>query len=161
MIERRQSLALERIGVGRLAERIARTCSQGEWQRVQIARALVAEPELLLLDEPAAGLDLGGRESLVADLDRLLAAPDAPATVIVTHHLEELPAGVRDATLLRNGRVCATGPVDSVLTDHLVSRAFDIAVAVARVDGRWTARVRRRAMVGDGQPTTPRRQPAP
>lgn len=136
--------ALHRIGVGELVDRSVRTCSQGEWQRVQIARALVAEPDLLLLDEPAAGLDLGGRESLVADLDDLLSAPGAPATVVVTHHLEELPSLVADATLLRDGRVVATGPAGDVLTDGLVSRAFDVPVAVARIDGRWTARVRRR-----------------
>lgn len=136
--------ALERIGVGSLVNRTVRTCSQGEWQRVQIARALVAEPDLLLLDEPAAGLDLGGRESLVADLDALLEAPDAPATVVVTHHLEELPTRVVDATLLREGRVVATGSGVDVLDDELVSRTFAVPVRVARVDGRWTARVRRR-----------------
>jgi len=136
--------ALERIGVGQLVDRTVRTCSQGEWQRVQIARALVADPDLLLLDEPAAGLDLGGRESLVADLDALLAAPGAPATVVVTHHLEELPARVVDATLLREGRVVATGSAVDVLDDELVSRTFAVPVTVARVGGRWTARVRRR-----------------
>ena len=135
--------ALARIGVEDLAARTARTCSQGEWQRVQIARALVAEPDLVLLDEPLAGLDLGGRESLLADLDDLLSGPDAPATVIVTHHVEELPPAVRDATLLRAGRVVATGPAADVLTDDAVSATFGVAVTVDHDDGRWSARVRR------------------
>lgn len=134
--------ALGRVGVAALAGRTARTCSQGEWQRVQIARALVAEPDLLLLDEPFAGLDLGGRESLLADLDALLAGTDAPATIIVAHHLEELPTAVRDATLLRGGRVVATGPVVDVLVDESVSATFGVPVRVDRSEGRWTARVR-------------------
>lgn len=136
--------ALDRIGVAGLAARTARTCSQGEWQRVQIARALVAEPDLLLLDEPAAGLDLGGRESLVAALDALLATPAAPATVMVTHHLEELPRAVSDVTLLRAGMVVATGPAGQVLNNDAVSETFEVPVVVDHVDGRWAARVRRR-----------------
>jgi iron complex transport system ATP-binding protein len=133
--------ALDRIGVASLATRAGRTCSQGEWQRVQIARALVAEPDLLLLDEPFAGLDLGGREALLADLEELVAGPGAPATMVVAHHLEELPTAIRDATLLRGGRVVATGPVEDVLVDEVVSATFGVPVRVARDDGRWTARV--------------------
>jgi iron complex transport system ATP-binding protein len=132
--------ALDRIGVAHLADRLVRTLSQGEWQRIQIARALVPGPDLLLLDEPFAGLDLGARERLLDDLDRLLAAPDAPATVLVTHHLEEVPRAVGDATLLAGGRVVATGAIGGVVTDAAVSAAFGLPVAVDRRAGRWTAR---------------------
>ncbi len=136
-------VALGRVGVDHLADRVVATLSQGEWQRVQIARALVAEPELVLLDEPFAGLDLGGRESLVADLDTLLARPDTPTLVMVAHHLEEFPTAVEDAAVLRGGRVLASGPVDQAVTDEVVSRAFGVPVSVERVDGRLSARVRR------------------
>lgn len=134
--------ALDRIGVAQLAGRRARTCSQGEWQRVQIARALVVEPDLLLLDEPFAGLDLGARERLLDDLDSLLAAPDAPVTVLVTHHLEEIPTAIADATLLRDGRVVATGAIADVLADEAVTATFGLPVVVAHRGGRWTARRR-------------------
>jgi len=135
----RVAAALDRLGALGLATRRLDTLSQGERQRVRIARALVMEPELLLLDEPFAGLDLGGRESLLSDLDRLLAGPDAPTTVVVTHHLEELPTSVADAVLLRGGRVVAAGPVGDVLADAPVSAAFGVPVRVARESGRWRA----------------------
>jgi iron complex transport system ATP-binding protein len=131
--------ALARVGIEHLAARRLDTLSQGERQRVRIARALVAGPDLLLLDEPFAGLDLGGRESLLADLGALLTAANAPTTVLVTHHLEELPPAVDDAVLLRGGRVVAAGPVAGVLTDAPVSEAFGLAVRVARDGGRWRA----------------------
>jgi len=132
--------ALARVGAGHLADRRVDTLSQGERQRVRIARALVGEPDLLLLDEPFAGLDLGGREALLADLDALLAEPGGPTTVLVTHHLEELPRGVRSAVLLREGRVVARGPVGVVLRDGPVSDCFGLPVRVQVADGRYTAR---------------------
>jgi len=131
--------ALERAGVADLAARRVDTLSQGERQRVRIARALSFRPDLLLLDEPFAGMDLGGRERLLADLDRLLDAPDAPAVLLVTHHPEELPVGIRDATLLREGRVVATGAVEEVLTDGPMSAAFGLDVRVRHRDGRFAA----------------------
>lgn len=134
--------ALARVGAGHLATRTCRHLSQGEWQRVQIARALVLEPELLLLDEPFVGLDLGGRESLIADLTGVLDAAGGPTTVLVTHHVEELPPNVRRALLLRDGGVVASGPVDDVLVSELVSTAFDVDVVVDREGGRHRARVR-------------------
>ncbi|MFA9444280.1 ABC transporter ATP-binding protein [Egicoccus sp. AB-alg6-2] len=132
--------ALTRVGAGHLAQRRVDTLSQGERQRVRIARALAADPDLLLLDEPFAGLDLGGRESLLRDLDAVLAEPGGPTTVLVTHHLEELPRGVRSALLLREGRPVASGAVDEVLRDGPVSRCFGLAVAVGATQGRFTAR---------------------
>jgi iron complex transport system ATP-binding protein len=131
--------ALVRLGIGDLADRRLDTLSQGERQRVRIARALSLGPQLLLLDEPFAGLDLGGRERLLGDLDALLAAPDAPTVVMVTHHLEELPVGIADALLLREGRSVAVGPVAQVLQDGPVSAAFGLPVEVRRVRGRFSA----------------------
>lgn len=135
--------ALQRTGAAHLEVRRYDTLSQGERQRVRIARALAVDPELLLLDEPFAGLDLGGRESLLADLDELLADPGAPTVVLVTHHLEEVPTGVVAALLLRGGRAVACGPVAEVLADAPVSRAFDLDVEVSHHRGRFAARVRR------------------
>lgn len=134
--------ALARVGAAHLADRRVDTLSQGERQRVRMARALVTEPDLLLLDEPFAGLDLGGRESLLADLDALLADPEGPTVLMVTHHLEELPVGIRAAALLREGRLMAAGPVGEVLTDRAVSDTFGIDVEVRCVDDRWTATAR-------------------
>jgi iron complex transport system ATP-binding protein len=131
--------ALARVGATHLAKQRVDTLSQGERQRVRIARALAIEPSLLLLDEPFAGLDLGGRESLIADLDRLLAQSDSPTVVMVTHHLEELPTAMQQAVLLRGGRVTDMGPVDEVLCDGPVSEAFGYPVRVRTDRGRWYA----------------------
>ena len=100
----------------------------------------MADPELLLMDEPAAGLDLGAREQLVARLADLAADPTVPPLVLVTHHLEEIPPGVTHAALLRGGAMVGSGPVAEVLTGEAVSRAFGVSVVVERSDGRWTAR---------------------
>jgi iron complex transport system ATP-binding protein len=107
---------------------------------VQIARALMTDPELLLLDEPAAGLDLGGREDLLRRLTRFAGDPDAPASVLVTHHVEELPPGITHAMLLREGRVVAAGLVRDVLTAEHLSTTFGLPLQVERRDGRWYAR---------------------
>jgi iron complex transport system ATP-binding protein len=130
---------LERVGCTSLADQPLVACSQGERQRVLLARALFGGPALLLLDEPMAGLDLPGRELLLAALTST--AGDARTTVLVTHHLEEIPRTATHAALLREGRVVASGPVDTVLIDANVSSCFDIAVSVAARDGRWQARV--------------------
>jgi iron complex transport system ATP-binding protein len=119
--------ALARVGAGHLADRRVDTLSQGERQRVRIARALAPDPALLLLDEPFAGLDLGGREALLADLDALLAEPDGPTAVLVTHHLEELPTAIRSALLLRDGRPVAAATAEQVLTDGPISAAYGLA----------------------------------
>jgi iron complex transport system ATP-binding protein len=132
--------ALEQVGAGHLADRRVDTLSQGERQRVRTARALASEPDLLLLDEPFAGLDLGGREALITDLDRLLADPDGPTVLLVTHHLEELPTEVRRALLLADGEVVADGPIDAVLTSTQVSAVFGVDIEVRRSPaGRWRA----------------------
>jgi iron complex transport system ATP-binding protein len=113
--------------------------SEGERKRVQIARALMADPELLLLDEPAAGLDLAGREDLVKRLTELARNEEAPAMVLVTHHLEEVPPGFTHALLLRDGRVVAAGPLSGVLTEENLSEAFDVALKVTEEEGRYSA----------------------
>ncbi|CAA9431391.1 MAG: ABC transporter, ATP-binding protein [uncultured Quadrisphaera sp.] len=128
------------LGVGAMAQRAFGTLSEGERQRVLVARALMADPELLLLDEPAAGLDLGGREDLVARLGRLAADLAAPTFVLVTHHVEEIPVGTTHVLLLRAGRVVSAGPIDEALTARSLSEAFGLSVALERHAGRWSAR---------------------
>ncbi|WP_078630579.1 ABC transporter ATP-binding protein [Streptomyces roseochromogenus] len=119
------------------------TLSQGERGRALIARALLPQPRVLLLDEPATGLDLAGREQLIEHLEGLPAAYPGLATVLVTHHLEELPSTVTHAALLRDGRCLAAGPVDGVLTSDRVSMCFDHPVQLSRSRGRWTVRTHR------------------
>ena len=137
--QRRAEVLLDRMGVGPLADRLFGTLSSGERQRVQLARTLMADPELLLLDEPTAGLDLGGREDLVARLADLAGDPDTPPVVLVTHHVDEIPAGFTHALLLTDGRVQAMGPIDETLTAEAVSMCFGVPVTLERRDGRWFA----------------------
>ncbi len=133
---------LEQLGCGRIAERPYGTLSEGERKRVQIARALMADPELLLLDEPAAGLDLGAREALMRRLTRIMASPDSPVLVMVSHHVEEIPPGVTHVLLLRAGAVTAAGPIESVLTAEHLSRCFGLPLAVDQLGaGRYAARL--------------------
>lgn len=136
---------LETLGAEHLSDRTYGTLSEGERKRVLIARALMTDPELLLLDEPAAGLDLGGREELVERLGDLAADPDAPAMVLVTHHVEEIPPGFTHALLLKEGEVVGQGLLENVLTADNLSKAFSQAIALDRVDGRWFARRARRS----------------
>ena len=130
---------LDRFGCAALAGHPFTTLSSGERQRVQLARTLMSDPGLLLLDEPTAGLDLGGREDLVQRLAHLARDPATPATVLVTHHVDEIPAGYEHVLLLRAGRVLATGPIDEVLTSATLSDCFGIAVTLERRSGRWSA----------------------
>ncbi|MFI0791344.1 ABC transporter ATP-binding protein [Micromonospora rubida] len=138
--EARAHALLGQFGIGHLADRAYGTLSEGERKRVQIARALMTDPELLLLDEPAAGLDLGGREDLVARLAELAYDPDAPALVLVTHHVEEIPPGFTHALLLREGGVMAQGLLADTLTADNLSKTFGLPLTVDRVGDRWTAR---------------------
>ncbi|MET8774652.1 ABC transporter ATP-binding protein [Nocardia sp. NPDC004654] len=136
---------LESLGAEHLFDRTYGTLSEGERKRVLIARALMPDPELLLLDEPAAGLDLGGREELVERLGDLAADPEAPAMVLVTHHVEEIPPGFTHGLLLNEGEVVAQGLLTDVLTSENLSDAFRQSIALDRVDGRYFARRARRA----------------
>jgi iron complex transport system ATP-binding protein len=131
---------LGQLGVAPLRFRRFGTLSEGERKRVQIARALMTDPELLLLDEPAAGLDLGGREDLVRRLAVVAEDDEAPAMVLVTHHVEEIPSGFTHALLLRGGRVVAQGPLEHVLTDATLSECFRLPLILDRRGGRWAAR---------------------
>jgi len=138
--EQRARELLDLLAVGHLAERRLDTLSEGERKRVLIARALMTDPELLLLDEPAAGLDVGGREDLVSRLGWIAQDPAAPTTVLVTHHLEEIPVGFTHALLLRDGGIVAAGPIAEVLTAPHLTDTFGLPL-VAVVDGqRWSAR---------------------
>jgi iron complex transport system ATP-binding protein len=140
----RADALLALVGCDHLGDRAFGTLSSGERQRVQLARTLMAEPELLLLDEPMAGLDLGGREDLVARLGGLAADPDTPPTVLVTHHVDEIPPGFTHALLLRDGRIVAQGPLADVVTSAVLSDCFALPLAVERRDGRF------RAWTGEG-----------
>lgn len=136
---------MQQLQVDHLADRTFGTLSEGERKRVQIARALMTDPELLLLDEPAAGLDLTGREALVGTLSEICTDPYAPATVLVTHHVEEIPRGITHALLLKHGRIVAAGPIAEVLTGPRLSATFDILLEVSTTEGRWSARAAARA----------------
>ncbi len=131
---------LRRFGVAGLAERQFGTLSEGERKRVQIARALMTDPELMLLDEPAAGLDLAGREQLVRSLGTIATTPGSPTMVLVTHHVEEIPPGITHALLLRAGRVVASGPIGEALTSETLTEAFGLPLVLERNGGRYAAR---------------------
>lgn len=131
---------LHLLGCTHLKGREITTCSQGERQRVRIARALMANPPLLLLDEPATGLDLLAREALLAALASLVESQGDLATVLVSHHLEEIPTSTTHALLLRDGRVVAAGPAVDTLTTENVTAAFGLPVKVGYDAGRWSAR---------------------
>ena len=139
--QRAQELLTE-LGAGHLADRTFGTLSEGERKRVQIARSLMTDPELLLLDEPAAGLDLGGREDLVSTLSVLAMDESSPATILVSHHVEEIPPGFTHALLMRGGRVVAAGPLEHVMTEEVVSATFGMPMRLTHEDGRWAARRR-------------------
>ncbi|MFO7252068.1 MAG: ABC transporter ATP-binding protein [Actinomycetes bacterium] len=132
---------IDQLGCAHLIRRRFGTLSEGERKRVQIARALMPDPELLLLDEPAAGLDLGGREDLVQRLAALADDPKAPTMVLVTHHVEEVPSGFTHALLLREGSVVAQGPIEHVMTADNLSQTFGLPLKLERdTNGRWYAR---------------------
>ncbi len=138
---------IERLGLGHVRDHPFRTLSSGERRRVAIARALMPDPELLLLDEPGAGLDLGARETLIADLEALSADPSLAAIVLVSHHVEEIPGGFRHALLLLDGQTLAAGPIEEVVAEPPLSEAYGMALTVERRDGRFWAR--RVAVHGD------------
>lgn len=132
---------LDRLGLAGVADHAFGTLSAGERRRTSIARALMPDPELLLLDEPAASLDLGARETLLHDLAELAGDRRPAAIVLVTHHVEEIPTGFSNALVLRQGQIVACGPIEGVLTDAVLSRAFDLPIVVTHHDGRAWARM--------------------
>jgi len=133
---------LDALGCAHLIRRRFGTLSEGERKRVQIARALMPDPELLLLDEPAAGLDLCGREDLVRRLGALARDPNAPMSVLVTHHVEEVPDGFTHAMLLRRGSIVAVGSLETVFTERNLSRCFGVPLTIEHRSARWTALAR-------------------
>jgi iron complex transport system ATP-binding protein len=128
------------MGVTGRAEHPFGTLSSGERQRVLLARALMTEPSLLVVDEPSAGLDLGGREELVQQFDRMTEGPDAPPIVLVTHHVEEIPTRFTHVLALRDGHILARGPIEDTLDAQLLSDCFGVRLDVGRQAGRWWAR---------------------
>lgn len=146
----RAEALLTELGVQDLSDRTFGTLSEGERKRVQIARALMANPELLVLDEPGAGLDLGGREDLVSTLATLAFDPASPTTVLVSHHVEEIPEGFTHVLMLRDSRLVAAGPLHEALNPETLSATFGMPLEIDYREGRWTARRRtRRANSGD------------
>jgi len=140
-VERATEL-LARVGLRAFVDRRYGSLSEGERKRVLLARSLMTDPEILYLDEPAAGLDLGAREALLRLLTRLAATSGATPIVLVTHHVEEIPRGTTHALLLARGRVVASGPVAQVVTSEHLTGAFGIPLVVEQAEGRWTARAR-------------------
>lgn len=125
--------------VDHLAQRTFGTLSEGERKRTLIARSLMADPELLLLDEPAAGLDVAGREELIAALSELAAHELSPVLILVTHHVEEIPPGFTHLLLLKDGHIHAAGPLEDTLTSENLTQAFGTPLTVTRTGNRYTA----------------------
>jgi iron complex transport system ATP-binding protein len=133
--ESRAKALLTTFGVRELSERILGTLSEGEKKRVQISRALMSDPEVLLLDEPAAGLDLGGREDILARITQYTSDEHSPVTIIVTHHIEEIPAGTTHALLLKEGEILFAGPITETLTSQNIEKVFGVDVNLS-FDGK-------------------------
>lgn len=138
--ERRARRVLGEWKLEHLADRSFGTLSDGEQKRVQIARSVMTDPELLLLDEPSASLDLGAREELLGLLSGFAQAPTTPAMVMVTHHVEEIPVGFTHVLLLRDGAAVAQGPIAETLTAENLTATFGAEIVLTQAEGRYTAR---------------------
>ena len=138
--ESRAVALLTTFGVREMADRSYGTLSDGEKKRVQISRALMADPELLLLDEPTAGLDLGGREDLLKRFSLFASDSSAPASILVTHHIEEIPVGTTHALILKDGNIAVSGPIDQVITSEHMSAVFELPMEVRYEGSRFFAR---------------------
>lgn len=131
---------MEIFGVDGLAQREFATLSEGEAQRVLLARALMTDPEVLVLDEPTSGLDLGARELLIGALAEIMAGSKSPQIVLVTHQIEEIPAGVTHCAIMSAGTIAHQGPIDDVLTGVTLSEVYGMPLLAGRNEGRWWAR---------------------
>ncbi|MDQ0648476.1 iron complex transport system ATP-binding protein [Microbacterium natoriense] len=138
--DRRALRVLAEWKLDHLADRLFGTLSDGEQKRVQIARAVMTDPELLLLDEPTASLDLGSREELLALLSGYASSPSTPAMLMVTHHVEEIPVGFTHVLLIREGKVVAAGPIAEALTAESLTEAFGMPIVLTADGGRYAAR---------------------
>lgn len=138
--ERRALRVLRDWRLDHLADRTFGTLSDGEQKRVQIARAVMTDPELLLLDEPTASLDLGAREELLGLLSGYASAPTTPAMIMVTHHVEEIPVGFTHVLLIRDGALVAAGPIAETLTSETLTETFALTITLTAADGRYAAR---------------------
>jgi iron complex transport system ATP-binding protein len=138
--ERRALRVLADWRLDHLADRTFGTLSDGEQKRVQIARAVMTDPELLLLDEPTASLDLGSREELLALLSGYASSPTTPAMLMVTHHVEEIPVGFTHVMLIRDGAIVAAGPISETLTAEALTDTFGMPIVLSSEDGRYAAR---------------------
>ena len=130
---------LAQVGLADYGHRTFATLSSGERQRVMLARTLMPNPELLLLDEPTAGLDFGGREELVGSLRSLARDPEAPASVLVTHRVEDIPETTTHLLAIAGGKVAARGPIQQTLTAELLTEVFELPVQLTKLGGRWSA----------------------
>ena len=138
--DERAHALMDIFGVSHLAQREFSTLSEGEAQRVLLARALMTDPEVLILDEPTSGLDLGARELLIAALSEIMAGSKSPQVILVTHQIEEIPAGVTHCAIMSNGAIAHQGPIDDVLTGVNLSEVYGMPLLAGNADGRWWAR---------------------
>ena len=138
--DQRASTLMEIFGVAHLAQREFSTLSEGEAQRVLLARALMTDPEVLVLDEPTSGLDLGARELLIAALSEIMKGSKSPQIVLVTHQIEEIPDGVTHCAIMSQGQITHQGPIEDILTGVNLSQVYGMPLLAGRTDGRWWAR---------------------